>query len=398
MVIKSMLRPPSALIPLVLSCLLALPVTATQLRDASPEEAAALLARKKTPTPEEIAAEEAAAQQAAEEETKRIADEARAAASADLEKQQAEAETLRRAEAEAAAKRAAEANASVVEATGLDARVRRLSDALARAIKSLPGDHRDQTFAVMPFADADEESKSRQLGLVVSDLVITNLARDHRVPLVERAALGSIMQEQALQASGAVDPAKAAEVGALAGASAIVIGDVVDTGEGFLVSAKLITMEGASIVAAEQATLPKEELIAFSADSVVLRSRAGGFFRSAVAPGWGQIYNREPIKAGIVAAGVGVLALSALTAMVVGGVQHGAYLNFNPDQLESKGVALTQENISAEVTGLRNSANAWYTTGLVFVGLTAVAWTGGALDAWISGTDVESLDDALATN
>jgi len=393
-----MRRLETRLVPITLSFLLALPVSATQLDTVEPAEAAALLARKKRPTAEEIAAEEAAAAQAAEEETQRLADEARAAAAADLEKQQAEADTQRKAEAEAAAKRAAEANASVVEATGLDARVRRLSDALARAIKRIPGDHRDQTFAVMPFVEADEESQSRRLGLVVSDLVITNLSRDHRVPLVERAALGKIMQEQSLQASGAVDPAKVAEVGALAGASAMIIGDVVDTGESFLVTAKLISMENATVLAAEQATLPKEELIAFSADSVVLRSRAGGFFRSAVAPGWGQVYNREPIKAGIVAAAVGVLGLSALTALVVGGVQHGAYTNFTPAQLESKDVALTQENISAEVTGLRNSANAWYTTGIVFLGLTAVAWTGGALDAWISGTDVESLDDALATN
>lgn len=393
-----MRRLSSSLLPVFLSSLLALPVTATQLEAASPTEAATLLAKKKRKTEEEIAAEEFAAQEAANAEKARVEEEARAAAEAELQKKQADADAQKRVEAEAAAKRAAEASNVVVEAKGLDARVRRLSDALAREIKRMPGDHRDQTFAVMPFVEADDESKSRRLGLVVSDLVLTNLARDHRVPLVERAALGAIMQEQSLQASGAVDPAKAAELGALAGATAMIIGDVVDTGEGFTVTAKLISMDNATVLLAEQAQLPKEELIAFSADAVVLRSRAGGFFRSAVAPGWGQVYNREPIKAGIVAGGVGLLGLSTLTAFVVGGVQHGAYLNFSPDQLEGKGVALTQENISAEVTGLRNSANAWYTTGIVFAGLTAAAWTVGALEAWISGTDVESLDDALATN
>ena len=34
----------------------------------------------------------------------------------------------------------------------------------------------------------------------------------------------------------------------------------------------------------------------------------------------------------------------------------------------------------------------------VLAGLTATAWTIGALDAYLSGTDVENLDAALAQN
>src|SRR5690606_27037514 len=95
-------------------------------------------------------------------------------------------EAARQKAAEEAAARAAAVSQNAVEATGLDARARRLSDEIARAIKRLPGDHRDQHFAVVPFTENDEESKSRRLGLVVSDMVLTNLARDHRINLIER--------------------------------------------------------------------------------------------------------------------------------------------------------------------------------------------------------------------
>jgi TolB-like protein len=355
-----------------------------------------LLAKKKRKSAEEKAAEEEAARKAEEEARKAAEEEAAAKAEEELQRRLAEEQSRKKAEAEAAAAKAVEASkGEVVEAQGLDARVRKLTDSLARAIKRLPGDHRDQTFAVMPFTDNDDESKSRQLGLVVSDLVLTNLARDHRVPLAERGQLSAILQEQGLQASGAVDPAKAAEIGQLAGTRAMVVGDVSDLGEEFRVNARLVSMEDASILATAEATLPKEELIAFSADAVVLRSRFGAFFRSLVAPGWGQVYNREPVKAGIVAGGVGGLALTTGGTLLIAGLTHSAYSNFCVDDATCE---TPPAEAGAVAKGLRESANAWYLTTGVLAGLTAAAWTFGALDAYISGTDVESLDEALARN
>lgn len=348
---------------------------------------------------EKKAAEEAA-QKAAEEERVRLEEEARKQAEAALQQKLAAEEQKRKEEAERAAeearKRAEQAASEAAEARGLDARVRRLTDALARTLKRLPGDVRDQSFAVMPFAENGEESKSRQLGLVVSDLVVTNLARDHRVSLTERGQLRLIFEEQALGAMGAVDDKQAAQVGKLAGARALVVGEVDDLGDAFRVGARVVDAESGEVLGADEVKLPKEELIAFSADAVVLRSRSGAAFRSLVAPGWGQLYNREPIKAGIVGGAVGVLALATGVTLTTAAITHANYSGFRPDQL--KGVAATQENISATVTGLRQAANAQYTAAAILGGVTAAAWLGGALEAYLSGTDVESLDDALAKN
>lgn len=357
----------------------------------------ARLARKKTK--KELRAEEEAAARAAAEE------EARVQAEEQAKKEAEEAETARLAEedkqrqaaADEAARRAAAAKSSVVEAQGLDARVRRLSDELARAIKRLPGDHRDQSFAVVPFGENDEESKSRRLGLVVSDLVLTNLARDHRINLVERGRVGAVLQEQSFQATGAVDPDQAAAVGKLLGARGLVVGEVTDTKDAFRISARVLDMETAAVLGAAESTLPKEELIAFSADAVVLRSKSAAFFRSAVAPGWGQLYNREPVKAGIVGGTVGVLALSTGVLATTALLTHNAYTTFTPEKLPP-GTSATRDNVSSTVVGLRESANVQYTVAGVLLGLTATAWLVGALDAYISGVDVDTLDEALATN
>lgn len=355
--------------------------------------------RKQREAERKAAEEAAAAQKAAEEEAARKAaeDQARKKAEEEMKAKLAAEEAARQKAAEEAQKRAAEAEQNAVEARGLDARARRLSDELARAIKRLPGDHRDHTFAVVPFAENDEESRSRRLGLVVSDMVLTNLARDHRINLIERGRLSVVLEEQAFQMTGAVDPAKAAEVGKLLGARGLVVGEVTDTGDAFRIGARVLDMETAAVLAASEATLPKEELIAFSADAVVLRSKTGAFFRSVVAPGWGQLYNKEPVKAGIVAGGVGALALSTAVLTTTALLTHNAYTTFTPQSLP-EGVSATHENVSKTVVGLRESANLQYTAAGVLLGLTATAWAVGALDAYLSGVDVDTLDDALATN
>ncbi len=290
---------------------------------------------------------------------------------------------------------------------GLEARSRKLSDALAVALKRLPGDHRDQVFAVLPFDEVGEEAKQRQLGLVVSDLVVTNLARDHRVPLAERKALAKILDEQALGALGAVDPTQVAEVGKLAGVRALVVGQVSEAGPLFIVSARLVDAESAAVLATADMQVPKEELIAMSSKSLVLRSKSGAMFRSLVVPGWGQAYNDEPIKAFIVGGTFGTVA--ALT-LVTGGVaaftgfvvypQVGLKKDARPDDpfdsFVPRGETPAETQRLAQNT--RDAANLEFGAAAVLLGITATVWALAAADAYISGTDVESLDKALATN
>lgn len=345
--------------------------------------------------------EEEAKAAAAEEEAKKKAEADAAAAKAKADedaaaKAKADAAAATAAEEAAANAEAQKAKSNALAARGLDARIRALADALAIPLKRLPGDHRDQRFAVLPFENAGAEAAEKSLGLVVSDLVTTDLARDHRLGLVERSQIGKLMDELALQQSGAVDDKQALELGKMTGARGLIIGRVADAGEEFVVSARAVDGESGAVLVAEDIKLPKSELVAFSANAVVLRSRGGAAFRSMVVPGWGQTYNDQTVKGVLLGTATGGLAVATV---VTGGL--GLYTGFiqYPNAGKNDEIAkLAPEDKPGAVEGVRNAANAELTAAAVLAGITAAAWAVNVADAWLSGVDTESLDAALAKN
>jgi len=72
--------------------------------------------------------------------------------------------------------------------------------------------------AVMPFSGKDEDT-----GLSLSE-VFTTYLMDAGLEVIERAQLESVLKEQKVSLSGAMEPAAIAQVGKLAGVSAVVTG------------------------------------------------------------------------------------------------------------------------------------------------------------------------------
>ncbi|MDP2343496.1 MAG: CsgG/HfaB family protein [Deltaproteobacteria bacterium] len=322
---------------------------------------------------------------------KKVDDEAAAAAAA-----AAVADATAAADAWAAGAAKREAASSALSARGLDARIRALADGLAIPLKRLAGDHRNQRFAVVPFENVGDEATQRSLGLVVSDLITTDLARDHRLGLVERGQIGKLFDELALQQSGAVDDAQVLKLGKLSGARGMVIGRITDAGEDFMVSARAIDAETGSVLVATDVRLPKAELVAFSADAVVLRSRSGAMFRSVVVPGWGQAYNDQTVKGYV--AGVVTGGLAAATLITAGLGLYTGYVEYPQAGLSGASAKLDAAGRLKFVEEVRARANTELTASVVLGGATAIAWGATVVDAWLSGVDVESLDAALAKN
>lgn len=204
-------------------------------------------------------------------------------------------------------------DATVEEGMTLQAQLRRLADQLARGLGLLEGDARYQTFAVLPFSEIGVTTHDKELGLLVSSEVATVLNRDHGLILVERSQLDKVIAELSLGQSGLVDPAKSAEVGKLAGAKALIMGTVSEAGDRYLVNAKVVSTGEGRVLLTENTALPAGDLVALSSEAVVLRTRGGALYRSLLLPGWGQLYNRQPIK-GAAIAGAEVAALGAALA------------------------------------------------------------------------------------
>src|ERR1700674_4613745 len=89
---------------------------------------------------------------------------------------------------------------------------------------------------------------ANRLGTSASDILITELAKSGKFIVVERDKMNSIMAEQKLGMTGAIDPSTAAKVGKILGLNAIVTGAISQFGEETEGSEYLITQSKNQIV------------------------------------------------------------------------------------------------------------------------------------------------------
>lgn len=123
--------------------------------------------------------------------------------------------------------------------------------------------------AVFPYS-CDEKLSRKRVDLAVSELLTARMLRDGTFTLVERSQLESVMKEQALGLSGAIDSGAAAQVGKLAGARLAVLGTVVRVGNSYQISSKLVDTETAEIVSGSIVEVPLETFDAEAARYLVL--------------------------------------------------------------------------------------------------------------------------------
>ncbi len=70
------------------------------------------------------------------------------------------------------------------------------------------------------------------IGTGVQDLLITDLASNNKIRLVDRARIGEILAEQKLAKDGAIDPATAVRLGKIMGAQYAITGGFISDGHG----------------------------------------------------------------------------------------------------------------------------------------------------------------------
>ncbi len=103
-----------------------------------------------------------------------------------------------------------------------------------------------------------EDFEALRVGL--QQILITELARNGSMRVVERSRLNELIQEQDLGASGRVDPNTAAQVGKLVGAKFIVLGGFVDFFGDFRIDARIVDVETGELVKTDRVTDKREEL------------------------------------------------------------------------------------------------------------------------------------------
>ncbi len=86
------------------------------------------------------------------------------------------------------------------------------------------------------------------LSAAIPDMLMTSLASDGRMTVVERSQIDRITAEMALGASGVVEPSTAAEIGKVVGADLVIIGSFVELGHKLRIDARVVKVETATVV------------------------------------------------------------------------------------------------------------------------------------------------------
>jgi TolB-like protein len=275
-----------------------------------------------------------------------------------------------------------DASRAAPAAAPIDVAMRRLSDGLASGFARMSGSARYRRLAVLTFAETGPEAQRRKVGQVVTAEVATNLRRDHGLLLVERSRLSEVLGELKLQQMASPSSAEAGQIGKLAGADALVLGQVSEIGDRFLVNGRIVATDTGETLAAESASVAAPGMVAFARDAVVLRSRSDALFRSLLLPGLGQFYNRQPVK--------GWLFLGAEVAVL--GTALAYHVSASRAYDDYKAVsASSSASPSADASRLYDRAQSRYQTRNVLLWSAAAIWAVNAVDAWVSGVDGERL-------
>ncbi|HEX7241901.1 MAG TPA: CsgG/HfaB family protein [Longimicrobiaceae bacterium] len=118
--------------------------------------------------------------------------------------------------------------------------------------------------AVLPFSNGGSLGPNREdlepLRVGVQQMLLTELAQNPALRIVERSALAEVMEEQDLAASGRVDARTAARVGKLVGARYVVTGGFVDLYGTFRLDGRIVDVETGEVLRSEQVRDRKERL------------------------------------------------------------------------------------------------------------------------------------------
>jgi TolB-like protein len=126
------------------------------------------------------------------------------------------------------------------------------------AIDARPG------LAVFPLAAGVSIGQDPQnldaLSVGLQEILITELAQNPTLRVVDRSVLRQLLEEQELGASGRVDPATAARLGRVVGARYAVTGGFNDVGGEFRLDVRIVDVETTEVVRAEQVTDRRDRL------------------------------------------------------------------------------------------------------------------------------------------
>lgn len=134
-------------------------------------------------------------------------------------------------------------------------------------------DFKKTKIAVLDFQLQGEEFTNKDMGTIVAEWFITAMVREGRFDVVERRMLEKVLGEQQLAMTGVVDASSATQIGKLLGVKVIITGSVMKLRDITEINARIIDVESASIIAAENiksaATAGLQEMVVEMSQKII---------------------------------------------------------------------------------------------------------------------------------
>ncbi len=126
------------------------------------------------------------------------------------------------------------------------------------------GPDRRPGIAVFPFTNGGSFGRDKDdlapLEIGVQQMLLTELAQNPALRVVDRSALKQILEEQNLGASGRVDASTAARVGKLVGARYAVTGVFMDLDGNFRLDGRVVDVETGEVLKSQEVNAKKDDL------------------------------------------------------------------------------------------------------------------------------------------
>jgi TolB-like protein len=132
-------------------------------------------------------------------------------------------------------------------------------DYLADRITSDMGRRNIQYIAVSDFTDLN--GKISELGLFVSEELLTRLHDNQMLKIVERRLLDKVLEEHQLGLAGLIDEGSVKKLGKILGVDAICAGTITDLRATFKINARMIAVETGQVFAAASAEVDKNDAL-----------------------------------------------------------------------------------------------------------------------------------------
>lgn len=159
-----------------------------------------------------------------------------------------------------------------------------------------------------------------QMGQEFADALGTVLQSAGKFRMLERSRLEAILAEQKLNLDDLFDPAKAAQLGNLVTAEAVVMGTITQQDAGYTLNARVVDIETGVQVATAEATCPRGDKLDAKFSNKVATTGGGGGQTGGGGGGGGNPLDEEPIFAKGVKWIRNTGAMTVMSDVTIGGI------------------------------------------------------------------------------